>query len=109
MATSNISTLARRVQQNPQDSFSKFALALELLKIDEVHKARLLFESVREYDPDYVGVYYHLGQVYRRLDDHNHAVDIFRQGITVASGIGDQHARKELEEALQTTLLELDE
>ncbi|GAB5410741.1 MAG: hypothetical protein BalsKO_31060 [Balneolaceae bacterium] len=54
---SKISTLAARIKENPNDSFSKFALALELLNIDQTAKARVLFENIVNNDPNYVGVY----------------------------------------------------
>lgn len=64
MESSNIATLAKRVKDHPNDSFSKFALALEIIKIDRRKSAVVLFEDIVQNDPNYVGVYYHLGEQY---------------------------------------------
>jgi chorismate synthase len=61
--SNKIRELAGYLKKNPNDSFTKFALALELLSLNDVSKAQGLFESVLKQDPDYLGVYYHLGQI----------------------------------------------
>ena len=51
---SKIKKLAGYIKKNPEDSFSKFALALEFLKEDQINKARILFEDIEKNDPCYV-------------------------------------------------------
>ncbi len=51
--STRISTLAKAVKEHPEDSFYKFTLALEMLKIDQSSKARVLFEAIRENDPEW--------------------------------------------------------
>lgn len=102
--TPKIKKLAGYIKANPDDSFSKFALALEFLKIDEIRRARRLFESIYQNDPDYVGVYYHLGKLYASVEEADKARTTFQEGIEKARSAGDQHAASEL----QTALLELE-
>ncbi len=97
----NIERLARFVRENPGDSFSKFALALELLKIGEEQKALILFESIRKSDPDYLGTYYHLGKLYQQLGRREDAEHCFLAGMDLASQKEDHHTRSELTEALE--------
>ena len=98
---SKIKQLARQIKNNPGDSFSKFALALEFRKQGELKNSRILFEDILSSDPDYVGVYYHLGKLYEALDRFDDAHALFQKGITVASEQDEQRTEKELKEALQ--------
>lgn len=95
-----VQKLARRLKKNPDDSFTKFALALEMRKLDELEKARRLFESIRENQPQYVGVYYHLAKLYEDLDEPERAKTIYKEGITITQEQRDQHAQSELQTAL---------
>lgn len=106
---SNIPILAARVKKNPADSFSKFALALELLKEGQQTKAKVLFENIETYDPDYVGVYYHLGKLYTEIEENKRALETYKKGIEVAIRIKDLHAKSELQSALLTLELELED
>jgi len=103
-----IRDLAGFLKKNPEDSFTKFALALELLKLDEVSKARVLFESVLKQDPQYLGVYYHLGKLYERTGRPKDARAMYIQGIRVAEQQSHERTLAELKEALELLNIEMD-
>ncbi len=103
-----IKQLALNIKKNPEDSFSKFALALELLKRDQVSKAILLFESILKQDPDYLGVYYHLGKLYHQTGNVQKAGELFSKGITLAEEQKNSRTKSELSEALETLKIETD-
>ncbi|MEX0660416.1 MAG: tetratricopeptide repeat protein [Balneolaceae bacterium] len=107
-STKNIQILAKNVQKDPTDLFSKFALALELLKKNDVDKARLLFESVLKQDSGYLGVYYHLGKLYQRLDMLDKAMQVFKDGVNQADKKNDPHSKSELLEAIEQLRYEFD-
>lgn len=106
---SKIKQLARQIKNNPSDSFSKFALALEFRKEGEFKKARILFEDILSSDPEYVGVYYHLGKLYEALDHLKDAKKLYQKGIEVASRKNEQRTEKEIREALQQLETEIEE
>lgn len=106
---SKISQLAKNIQQDPSDTFSKFALALELLKDDQVEKAQLLFEAIIKQDPDYLGVYYHLGKLYQRREMYSLAEEMFSKGIIVAENKNESRTKSELSEALIQLEIEIEE
>ncbi len=106
---SKIKQLARQIKNNPGDSFSKFALALEFRKEGELKKARILFEDILSSDPNYVGVYYHLGKLYEVLDRLNDAQNLYQKGITIANKQDKQRTEKELNEALEQLEIEMEE
>ncbi|WP_234570623.1 tetratricopeptide repeat protein [Rhodohalobacter sp. 614A] len=97
-----IRELAESLKKNPDDSFTKFALALELLKKDDVTKAKVLFESVLEQDPDYLGVYYHLGKLYERQSRFEEAKKLFTDGYKVAKEQQNERTALELKDALES-------
>lgn len=106
-ADSKIKKLAQYIKNNPGDSFSKFALALEFLKVDELTKARILFEDIQKHDPGYDGVYYHLGKLYEMLGRTNEAMSTYKKGIRVAANNKHKRNVSELKEALAELEIEM--
>jgi Tfp pilus assembly protein PilF len=87
--------------ENPSDSFSRYALALEYVKLGQHDDALQEFETVKNTDPSYVATYFQLGQLYQKLGRTHEAEKTFRTGMTVAAKAGDEHTRSELEGALE--------
>ena len=92
------------LNENPNDSFSRYALALEYVKLGQHEDALQAFETVKTNDPGYVATYFQLGQLYQKLGRTHDAEKTFRTGITVATKAGDDHTRSELEGALEQIL-----
>jgi len=101
-----IEILTGFLQQDPNDSFSRYALALEYIKAGRPDDARREFETVLANDPAYVATYYQLGQFYRTVGLKHDAEKTYRAGIIVASKAGDAHTQSELEGALESLLAE---
>ena len=89
------------LKDNSNDSFSRYALALEYVKLGQNDEALGEFETVSKNDPGYVATYYQLGQLYQKLGQKHEAEKTFRTGMTVAAKAGDEHTRSELEAALE--------
>ena len=89
------------LKDNSNDSFSRYALALEYVKLEQNDEALREFEIVSKNDPGYVATYYQLGQLYQKLGQKHEAEKTFRTGISVAAKAGDEHTRSELEAALE--------
>lgn len=106
---SKIKQLAKQIKKNPGDSFSKFALALEFRKQGKFKNARILFEDILQNDPDYVGVYYHLGKLYEMHDRLRDAQKMYKRGIPKADQQKKERTKSELEEALQNVEIEIEE
>ena len=92
------------LKENPNDSFSRYALALEYAKLGQHETAVQEFENVKKNDPDYVATYFQLGQLYQKMGQTHEAEKTFRTGITVATKLGEDHTRSELEGALEALL-----
>ncbi|WP_103029497.1 tetratricopeptide repeat protein [Salinibacter altiplanensis] len=99
MPTDRLDQLKAFHEEDPEDPFTRYALAQEHLKHDNAARALDLFEALVETDPDYVGTYYHLGKLYERLDRTDDAIDTYAQGIEVAREKGTQKDLSELKDA----------
>lgn len=106
-SNSKIKKLAGYIKNNPDDSFSKFALALEFLKEDRLNKARILFEDIQKKDPEYDGVYYHLGKLYERSGLQEDALNTYKKGVEVAANNKNKRNVSELKEALAELEIEM--
>jgi len=92
------------LKDNPNDSFSRYALALEYVKLSQNDDALREFETVKENEPNYVATYFQLGQLYQKIGRTHDAEKTFRMGITAAAKAGDEHTKSELEAALESLL-----
>jgi len=91
--------LLKFLEESPEDSFLKHALALEYVKAGNVKEAETMFQSNLEHEPAYVATYYHLGKLLERCGRLNEAVNIYEAGMEQAKKAGDMHAFAELQAA----------
>lgn len=89
------------LSQDPNDSFSRYALALELEKEGNVAQALTELESVLAKDPAYVGAYYQLGRLLARSGRGEEAREVYQRGLAAATAANDQRTRNELQEAIE--------
>ena len=73
-----------------------------------MNRARQIFLEIRNHNPDYIGVYYHLGKVYEKLNNPDHALKTYNDGINIARQQQDHHSESELQQAKQDLQLEND-
>ena len=88
------------VAEKPEDSFLRYGLAMEYRNTGDNERAMNEFNVLMTSAPDYVPAYFHAGQTLERLGRSEDARQVYRRGIEAATRKGDQHARTELEGAL---------
>jgi tetratricopeptide (TPR) repeat protein len=81
---------------DPDDSFLTYAIAKEYEKTGDIKMAISILNTLREKDPEYVGLYYHLGQLYEEMDEGEEALKVYEEGIAIAKNLKDFHALSEL-------------
>ena len=86
--------------EDPDDPFTRFALAQEHARRGDTAQALAFYEGLVRDHPGYVGTYYHLGALYARLGRDGDALRTYREGIAEATRANDLHARAELQSAL---------
>ena len=105
---SRIEQLQEFLKEDSNDSFLKYALALEYVKVKENELARDCFLKLIKDDENYVASYYQLGKLYELLNEVEKAIEIYKNGIDVAKNSKDAKTLSELQEAYNM-LLEIDD
>ena len=105
---SRIEQLQEFLKDDINDSFLKYALALEYVKVKENDTARDCFLKLIKEDENYVASYYQLGKLYESLNEVEKAMEIYKNGIEIAKNNKDAKTLLELQEAYNM-LIEIDE
>ena len=84
------------LKNSPNDPFILFALAKEYEKLGDTPKALSAYLGLKTAHPSYVGLFYHLGKLYEKLEQPENALKIYEEGMGAARAAGDQHALSEL-------------
>jgi len=100
VSETRISRLRHLLETDPDDAFTRYALALEHAGQDDLPTAIALLESLRTQHPDYIPAYHQLGILYERHGSPETAATMYTEGISVARKAGDDHAAAEMQDAL---------
>lgn len=88
------------VAHNPQDSFSRYGLAMEYANSGALGKAVEEYEALLAFNPDYAAAYYHGGQALEKLGRLEDARRMYGRGLEATRRTGDAHTHGELQAAL---------
>ena len=99
--------LKTMLEDDPKDSFLLFAVAKEYEKLGDLEHALDTFIKLKDLDAEYVGLYYHLGQLYQELDENDKAMEVYNEGIQIAKKQSDFHALSELNNVKTNLEMEL--
>ena len=93
-------SLLKLLEQDPDDSFLLYGIALEHISEDNYEEAEKYLTSLQKKDPDYVPAYMQLAYVYENLNLIDKAKNIYKEGIEIARKNNDSHAADEMEDFL---------
>ena|SRR6478609_2859220 len=91
-----IQQLIKFLEEEPEDEFIHYALALEYLKYDAA-KAKSEFENLLTKHPTYLPTYYPAAHLLIELGYSEEAENLFIKGIELAKEQGNNKARMELQ------------
>lgn len=92
--------LSDLLKDSPEDSFLLFAMAKEFENEENYEEACNYYSKIQQFDAKYVGMYYHYAHALIELEeDENKIMEIFKQGIEMATQLNDLHAKAELQNA----------
>lgn len=94
--------LQQMLQENPQDTFLLYALAMEDRSAGDDSAALVQLDRVLAADPQYVAAYFQKGQVLAGQSRFDEARQILQEGVAIARQAGDAHAAGEMAELLST-------
>ncbi|WP_258099696.1 tetratricopeptide repeat protein [Marinoscillum pacificum] len=107
MNPDRVKQLEKFLQEDPNDAFSKYALALEYLPTNKL-KTEELFDDLLKNHPDYIGTYYHAAALHAELGNLEKAEAIYQTGIEKAQVLKESHALRELQTAFTNFQFEND-
>ncbi len=88
------------LESEPDDTFLRYALGMELKGLGRMDEAIQHFESLMKSTPPYVPAFFMAGQAFAELGNINSARSVLREGIDFARTQGDNHAAGEMSEFL---------
>ena len=83
--------------QNPEDAFTRYGIALECLRENDLPGAEIHFKALLRANPDYVPGYQMYAQTLAEHNRTDEAKALLNSGIAAATRQGNQHARSEME------------
>jgi len=95
-------------EEDPNDPFNVYALAIEYTKSD-LEKAAHFFDILLAKHPDYLPTYYHAGSFFAANEEVEKAEEIFRKGVALALLQKNTKAHQELLRAYNNFLDEIDD
>lgn len=95
-----LEVLKNMVAQNPNDSFSRYGLAMEYGNQGQLEKAIDEYRGLLAINPQYAAAYYHGGRALEKLGRTDEARQMFADGIEVTRKLGDMHTLGELQAAM---------
>ncbi|HNQ61884.1 MAG TPA: tetratricopeptide repeat protein [Bacteroidia bacterium] len=97
-----IENLKKYLLDDPNDSFLRYALAIELFKNNELPESQRIFENLIIDNPEYLATYYQYGKFLEEIEDFAKATMVYETGIKIAEKQNNMRTVKELKEALRS-------
>jgi Tfp pilus assembly protein PilF len=100
-----IKFLKQYLEEEPNNPFNYYALALEYQNIDS-KLADFYYHKLLSDHKGYLPTYFHAAQFYHSQEQLTLAKKIYEEGIALAKNVNDVHALKELKNSYQNFLIE---
>jgi DNA phosphorothioation-dependent restriction protein DptG len=104
---SRIQMLQSFAEQEPDNPFNWFALALEFRNSEPEKASNLLHKLLKEHK-SYLPTYYHAAEFFSERGELDLAKTIYQKGITLAQEINETKTLRELKNSYQNFLFEND-
>jgi len=98
--STRLEKLQELLQQDPGNALLGYGLAQELAGIGRLDEAVAQYERLIAVKPDYCAAYFHGARTLEQLNRKDDARAMYRRGIETAARTGDEHARSEMQAAL---------
>jgi hypothetical protein len=90
------------LQDDPDNSFLRYGLAMEHVSAGDDEAGVVTFRELMKRDGEYVPAYLQAGRALIRLGKDDEAKKVLRDGIAVANRVGDDHASGEMNGFLES-------
>jgi len=89
-------------KENPEDTFLKYAIAMEFLGMNDIVSAKKYFEEVIAVDENNVAAYYQIGKIYETNNEATNAISIYEKGLEAAIKKNDLRSVREINTAIES-------
>ena len=96
-----LAAFEKMVEQRPEEPFARYSLAMALRSLGQGDEAARQLGELALKIPGYVPTYLMWGQVLEELGRPEEAASAYRRGTEAATQANEEHARSELERALE--------
>jgi tetratricopeptide (TPR) repeat protein len=96
-----VEMLTQILDQNPNDAFARYGLAMEHAKSGDVETAIQEFKKLLDFHPDYAAGYFMAAQTLAKAGRNDEARTYLQDGISAAARTGNAHAKGEMEAMLE--------
>ena len=93
---SRLQMLSQFLEQNPNDAFARYGLAMEYSKAGQTEQALAEFNKLLELHPDYTNGYFMAAQTLERAGRTPDAKQMLEKGVEAAKRTGNKHALSEM-------------
>jgi predicted Zn-dependent protease len=97
---SRLEMLALFLEQNPNDAFARYGLAMEYSNLGQTDTALTQFNKLLELHPDYTNGYFMAAQTLVRAERNEDARTMLQKGLESARRTGNRHAQSEMQAML---------
>ena len=95
-----VAALREILANDPNNSFARYGLAMELAKLSETAAAIAEFDTLLTKDPDYTAGYFMAAQTLSGAGRKPEAIERLKAGIASATRSGNSHAVNEMQAML---------
>jgi tetratricopeptide (TPR) repeat protein len=96
-----LAMLTEFLEQNPNDAFARYGLAMEHSRLGQTDAALQQFNRLLELHPDYTNGYFMAAQTLERAGRTSEAKKMLESGIAAAQRTGNRHALSEMSGMLE--------
>lgn len=97
---SRIDILEASLREQPDDTFTRYLLAMEYRSAGRIDDAIALLQTIIQADTNYVPAHFQLAQCFEQIERFDEARAAYELGIQIARQTGDRHAANEMQQAL---------
>lgn len=98
--TSRLEMLTQFLEQNPNDAFARYGLAMEYSNLGQTETALQQFSRLLELHPDYTNGYFMAAQTLAKAERNEEARTMLQKGLESARRTGNRHAQSEMQAML---------
>lgn len=100
MTNNRLALLRQFYEEDPNDPFNAYALAIENIN-QQPQTAKAYFDELLAKHPDYLPTYYHAAALYGELEQVQRAEELYKKGMELALNQQQTKTFQELQRALK--------